>query len=87
MRKTFVVVLVLSLLGLALGSCSSQQAGAGDDAETPVEKTPLSVFAAGSLILPFAEVERVFEAKYPNIDVQAEYHGNGGRLAHPNADV
>ncbi|NTW11826.1 MAG: tungstate ABC transporter substrate-binding protein WtpA [Anaerolineales bacterium] len=76
MRKTFVVVLVLSLLGLALGSCSSQQAGAGDDAETPVEKTPLSVFAAGSLILPFAEVERVFEAKYPNIDVQAEYHGS-----------
>jgi molybdate/tungstate transport system substrate-binding protein len=34
------------------------------------------VFAAGSLIIPFAELEQVFEARYPNIDVQAEYHGS-----------
>ena len=42
----------------------------------PVEKTPLSVFAAGSLIIPFEHLEKAFEAKYPNIDVQAEYHGS-----------
>jgi len=41
-----------------------------------VEKTPLSVFAAGSLIIPFDHLEQAFEAKYPNIDVQAEYHGS-----------
>ncbi|PKO05083.1 MAG: tungstate ABC transporter substrate-binding protein WtpA [Chloroflexi bacterium HGW-Chloroflexi-3] len=41
-----------------------------------VEKIPLVVFAAGSLIIPFAEIETAFEAKYPEIDVLAEYHGS-----------
>jgi molybdate/tungstate transport system substrate-binding protein len=41
-----------------------------------VEKTPLVIFAAGSLIIPFAEIETAFEAKYPEIDVLAEYHGS-----------
>lgn len=40
------------------------------------EKTPLVIFAAGSLIIPFAEIESAFEAKYPDIDVLAEYHGS-----------
>jgi len=40
------------------------------------EKTPLVVFAAGSLIIPFAEIEKAFEAKYPEIDILAEYHGS-----------
>ncbi|MHC1783072.1 MAG: tungstate ABC transporter substrate-binding protein WtpA [Anaerolineaceae bacterium] len=41
-----------------------------------VEKTPLNVFAAGSLIRPFDDLEKAFEAKYPQIDVQNEYHGS-----------
>jgi molybdate/tungstate transport system substrate-binding protein len=46
---------------------------------TPVEKnskTPLIVFAAGSLIIPFTDLEKAFESKYPHIDVQAQYHGS-----------
>lgn len=76
MRTSFSLVLLLSLLGLGLGSCNGQRVTAGDDAATPLEKTPLSVFAAGSLIIPFEHIEQAFEAKYPNIDVQAEYHGS-----------
>ena len=76
MRKTFAILLVLSLLGLGLGSCNSQQVGAGNEAATSTEKTLLSVFAAGSLIIPFGDIEKAFEAKYPNIDVRAEYHGS-----------
>jgi molybdate/tungstate transport system substrate-binding protein len=34
------------------------------------------VFAAGSLIIPFADLEQAFEEKYPYIDVLAEYHGS-----------
>ena len=64
------------MLGLGLGSCSSQQAGAENDPADSVEKTPLVVFAAGSLIIPFGNIEQAFEAKYPNIDVLAEYHGS-----------
>jgi len=39
-------------------------------------KTPLVVFAAGSLIIPFNDLEKAFESKYPAIDVQAQYHGS-----------
>jgi molybdate/tungstate transport system substrate-binding protein len=39
-------------------------------------KTPLVVFAAGSLIIPFDDLETAFESKYPEIDVQAQYHGS-----------
>jgi molybdate/tungstate transport system substrate-binding protein len=70
MRKNFAIILLLSLLGLGLGSCNGQQPTAS------AEKTPLVVFGAGSLIIPFGHIENAFEAKYPNIDVLAEYHGS-----------
>jgi molybdate/tungstate transport system substrate-binding protein len=73
--KLFRLVTCLAL-GLGLGSCNGQQAGAGTVPPASVEKTPLVVFAAGSLIIPFGDIEKAFEAKYPNIDVQAEYHGS-----------
>jgi molybdate/tungstate transport system substrate-binding protein len=34
------------------------------------------VFAAGSLIIPFGDLEKSFESKYPQIDVQPQYHGS-----------
>ena len=43
---------------------------------TPTNKTPVVVFAAGSLIIPFTQLEKAFEASHPNIDVQAQYHGS-----------
>ncbi len=45
-------------------------------AAAPLERTPLVVFAAGSLILPFADLEKAFEAQNPDVDVLAEYHGS-----------
>ncbi|MBN1667659.1 MAG: tungstate ABC transporter substrate-binding protein WtpA [Anaerolineales bacterium] len=36
----------------------------------------LRVFCAGSLILPFAKLEKAFEAAYPQVDVQNECHGS-----------
>jgi molybdate/tungstate transport system substrate-binding protein len=39
-------------------------------------RTPLVVFGAGSLIVPFDALEAAFEAKYPQIDVRPEYHGS-----------
>jgi len=38
--------------------------------------TPLSVFCAGSLIIPFAAIENAFEDAHPNIDVLVETHGS-----------
>ena len=39
-------------------------------------KSPLVVYAAGSLIVPFGDLEKAFERNYPQIDVQAQYHGS-----------
>jgi len=40
------------------------------------EPAVLRVFCAGSLILPFSEIEKAFEAAHPEIDVQTEFHGS-----------
>jgi molybdate/tungstate transport system substrate-binding protein len=74
-QKIFRLVTFLVLVP-GLVSCDGQPVSIGKEAATGVEKIPLSVFAAGSLIVPFAHIEQAFEAKYPNIDVQAEYHGS-----------
>ncbi len=42
----------------------------------PAQRAPLVVFCAGSLILPFAELEKAFEAQHPEIDVLNECHGS-----------
>ncbi len=39
-------------------------------------KEPVVVFHAGSLSVPFAEIEKVFEEKYPQYDVQREPSGS-----------
>jgi len=53
----------------ALAGCTAQPT-------RPAHRTPLVVFAAGSLILPFADIEQAFEETHPEIDVQAQYHGS-----------
>jgi molybdate/tungstate transport system substrate-binding protein len=45
-------------------------------AEMLPPRQPLRVFCAGSLTLPFAELEKAFEAANPDIDVQNECHGS-----------
>jgi molybdate/tungstate transport system substrate-binding protein len=62
--------LLLTLM-LGLASCTGIPA-----VESPGPKTPLVVFAAGSLIQPFDALAKAFETKYPEIDVLPEYHGS-----------
>ncbi len=42
----------------------------------PKQKTPLRVFYAGSLIIPFDSIEKAYEAKHADIDLQMEGHGS-----------
>jgi len=39
-------------------------------------KTNLKVFHAGSLSIPFSQVEEIFESNHPDVDVQLEAHGS-----------
>lgn len=63
----------MALLAALLSGCSGSSTRAADSGSG---KTPLVVFGAGSLIIPFAHIEEAFESQHPNIDVQAEYHGS-----------
>jgi molybdate/tungstate transport system substrate-binding protein len=69
-RGLFANVLTLALSGLVIVGCM------GTVESKQKDKIPLSVFAAGVLIIPFDHLEKAFEARYPDIDVQAQYHGS-----------
>jgi molybdate/tungstate transport system substrate-binding protein len=62
----FTVFLLIALFSGIAGCSSGVQES----------KTVLKVVPAGSLLQPFEEVERAFEAEHPDVDVQVEGHGS-----------
>lgn len=71
-----VFVLCLGLTACAAESPPPSTATRTESADDAGERTPLVVFAAGSLIAPFQALETAFEAGHPEIDVRPEYHGS-----------
>ncbi|MDI6718622.1 MAG: tungstate ABC transporter substrate-binding protein WtpA [Methanomicrobiales archaeon] len=67
MRSACLLVMAALIVG-AVGT-------AGCSGDEP-EETVLRVLPAGSLLLPFEEIEREFEARHPGVDVQIEGHGS-----------
>lgn len=70
MKTTYFRILVIFFCMICLVS------GCSGIPSNKTEKIPLVVFAAGSLIQPFNDLEKAFENKYPDIDVQAQFHGS-----------
>ena len=64
-----IILAFIFILTTLNAGCSSMTASSSS-------KTPLVVYAAGSLIVPFSDLAKAFESKYPQIDVQAQYHGS-----------
>ena len=71
MSTTRITWILASFVLIAL-LCSI--AGCSSSVQEP--KTVLKVVPAGSLLQPFEEVERAFEAEHPDVDVQVEGHGS-----------
>ena len=69
MLKRIVVVLFLAAVALSPFSVGAE----------PQER--LIIFHAGSLTVPFARMEKIFEAKYPKVDVLREA-GGSTKMAH-----
>ena len=68
-RRLSILIVLFFLIGLL---CST----AGCSSRTEQPKTVLKVLPAGSLLQPFEEVEKAFEAEHPDVDVQVEGHGS-----------
>jgi molybdate/tungstate transport system substrate-binding protein len=60
------IAFVLLIAGIGIAACRAQ----------PQEKTRLRVLVAGSLLLPFNDLEQAFEEQHPNTDVLVEGHGS-----------
>ncbi|MBN1812612.1 MAG: tungstate ABC transporter substrate-binding protein WtpA [Anaerolineae bacterium] len=56
----------LLLASIGLAACRTQ----------PQEKVQLRMLVAGSLLVPFDELEQAFEAQHPDVDVLVEGHGS-----------
>jgi molybdate/tungstate transport system substrate-binding protein len=70
-RKNVAVwgIVIALLAGIPVAAFSALPVGAE-------ETKTVKVFHAGSLTVPFEEVEQQFEALHPNVDVQRESHGS-----------
>jgi len=66
-KNMLVAVVLITMLCWSTG-CTTR--------ETGHEQIVLKVLPAGSLLQPFAEVEKAFEAEHPDVDVQVEGHGS-----------
>ena len=64
-RSLSVIVITIAFVGLLLPPAAMA---------TP--KGKLIIFHAGSLTVPFAKIEKEFEAKYPEVDVLREAGGS-----------
>jgi molybdate/tungstate transport system substrate-binding protein len=64
MKKTLYLIILAALVGAV--ACIPRER----------EKTELRVLFAGSLIVPFDDMERAFEEKHPDVDVLMEGHGS-----------
>lgn len=67
-RSLLELILVISICSVLVLFFLLQDAGQ--------EKEEIRVFYAGSLIIPFEEIERQFEEMHPGVDLQMEGHGS-----------
>ncbi|MFQ6056274.1 MAG: tungstate ABC transporter substrate-binding protein WtpA [Methanosarcinales archaeon] len=74
MKKTSIVLIAMIILSgiIALGCIGEPK----QQSTAPSEKVILKVFHAGSLSKPFSDIEKAYEAKHPNVDVQREAKGS-----------
>ncbi len=71
-------LLLTAALAAGLTSCGKDSAPAG----AANGKTTIRILYAGSLIIPFGELEKRFEALHPDIDINGEGHGSIQVLRH-----
>ncbi|MBO8159715.1 tungstate ABC transporter substrate-binding protein WtpA [Thermosyntropha sp.] len=77
-KNWFVAVLMLVFLIFTLGGCGADQSDKkpAENENSKDLKGELIIYHAGSLTIPFAELERKFEALHPNVDIKRTAGGS-----------
>lgn len=82
MRKKNIWLITVFVLGAALllSACASGQKSSNQAAQNAAggnkEKVTLTIYGAGTLAVPFKELDQAFEKKYPNVTVQPQFGGS-----------
>ncbi|RZN16249.1 MAG: tungstate ABC transporter substrate-binding protein WtpA [Methanosarcinales archaeon] len=76
MNKNFIKIVLFAVLIAAISGCVQPPADDANTTEAPSEEIKLKIFHAGSLAVPFEEVESQFEAIHPDVDVQRAAYGS-----------
>ncbi|MGB6538176.1 MAG: tungstate ABC transporter substrate-binding protein WtpA [Xanthobacteraceae bacterium] len=70
MKLNLSLPLSFAALGLVAGLLPAALAA------SPAPSVTLSIFAAGTLAVPFRQIDALYQQKYPNVTVQAQYGGS-----------
>ncbi len=70
------VLILLLLVAVCSAGCSDGQDSGQTGTDPGQKRVSIRVLFAGSLIIPFGQLEEEFEASYPDIDVLMEGHGS-----------
>jgi len=77
MKVRLLVGMLIVIMSMVTACTSSSPSPAPNSTNnTNSRKTNLIVFEADSLIVPFAQIQKEFEAANPNINVEIEAHGS-----------
>ena len=99
MKKIAILIMIMLCSVIALGCIGTDtdtkpdgSASDNGNGSPKVHSGTLTVLHAGSLKIPFAKLEEVFEAEHPGIDVQCEAAGSAATIRkvtelHKEADV
>lgn len=68
------ILIMLSGCGTSTGTSTSSTEGASSP--TSDKKVTLNILAAGTLTVPFKQVDEAFQKKYPNVTVQPQFGGS-----------
>jgi molybdate/tungstate transport system substrate-binding protein len=86
MKKTYIALTVILILIVAVISGAVYY-----EMQKPQQKVTLTVYAAGSLAVPFTNLQNEFQSAYPNITVEIKFAGSVGLMkeimANASADV
>ncbi|MGI9859755.1 extracellular solute-binding protein [Moorella naiadis] len=79
MRRFVTMILILALTGILLTGCGGKASQPGSQStgdQKTSGKITLHLYGAGTLAVPFKQLDEAFQQKYPNITVQPQFGGS-----------